>query len=103
VDDQWRTPTYIGDLADGIVSIIQKRATGIFHLSGKDVLTPYQMAMGVAKYLGYNTTLIEKVTADSFTQPAKRPPETGLIISKAIEVLDYRPHTFEEGMKKTLT
>jgi dTDP-4-dehydrorhamnose reductase len=34
-DDQVRTPTYVEDLAKGIVSIIEKKATGVFHLSGK--------------------------------------------------------------------
>jgi dTDP-4-dehydrorhamnose reductase len=51
VDDQVRTPTYVEDLAKGIVSIIEKRATGVFHLSGKDILTPYQMAIKTAEHL----------------------------------------------------
>src|SRR5690349_5482407 len=40
--DQLRTPTYVEDLAAGIVAIIEKRATGIYHLSGEDLRTPYQ-------------------------------------------------------------
>jgi dTDP-4-dehydrorhamnose reductase len=102
VDDQVRTPTYIGDLTKGIIGVIQKKATGIYHLSGKDVLTPYQMAMAVAEYKGYDKFLIERVTADTFTQPAKRPAKTGFIIDKAIKELNYQPISFEEGIKKVL-
>lgn len=102
VDDQVRTPTYIGDLAKGIICIIEKRSTGIYHLSGKDVLTPYQMVKAVAAYKGYNESLIERVTADSFTQPAKRPAKTGLVIDKAMYELNYHPISFEEGIKKVL-
>jgi len=101
VDDQIRTPTYVEDLAKGIVSIVEKKANGIFHLSGKDVLTPYQMAIQTAKYLGLNQALIRKVTAAEFSQVALRPPKTGFVIDKAKKVLNYEPISFEEGLKKT--
>ena len=101
VDDQVRTPTYVGDLAAGIAAIIRQRATGIYHLSGKEVYTPYQMAVSTAAYLGLDTSLIKKVTAATFTQPAKRPPYTGFVIDKAIKELQYRPISFEEGLRKT--
>src|SRR5450432_3578308 len=50
VIDQWRTPTYAGDLANGILLIIHKKATGIYHISGKDKLTPYDMAIQTAAF-----------------------------------------------------
>jgi len=101
VDDQSRSPTYVEDLAKGIVSVIEKKAKGIFHISGKDILTPYQMAMITAEHLGLNKSLIKKVTAADFSQPAKRPPKTGFIIEKARKELGYEPLSFEEGLKKT--
>lgn len=101
VDDQSRTPTYVEDLAKGIVAIIEQKAKGIFHVSGKDMLTPYQMAIKTAEYLGLNTSLIKKVTAAAFTQPAKRPPKTGFEIEKARKELGYEPVSFDEGLKKT--
>ena len=101
VDDQVRTPTYVGDLAKGIVSIIEKKATGVFHVSGKDILTPYQMAMKTAEHLKLEGSGIKKVTAASFSQPAKRPLKTGFIIDKATKELGYEPLSFEEGLRKT--
>lgn len=101
VDDQVRTPTYVGDFASGIVEVAEKKAKGIYHLSGKDVLTPYQMAVKTAKHLGLNESLIMKVTAADFTQPARRPPKTGFVIDKAKAELGYQPVSFEEGLKKT--
>ena len=53
VDDQVRTPTYVEDLADGIIAVIEKKAKGIYHLSGEDVLTPYQMAVKLLIILGW--------------------------------------------------
>jgi len=103
VDDQVRTPTYVEDLAKGIVSIIEKKATGIFHLSGKDILTPFQMAMKTAEHLHFDSSVIKKVTAASFTQPARRPLKTGFIIDKAKKELGYEPVSFQEGLTKTFS
>ena len=103
VDDQVRTPTYVGDLAKGIVCIIEKKATGVFHLSGKDILTPYQMAIKTAEHLRLDSSMIKKVTASSFTQPARRPLKTGFIIDKARSELGYEPLSFEEGLRKTFS
>jgi dTDP-4-dehydrorhamnose reductase len=101
VDDQVRTPTYVEDLAGAIKTIIAKKATGIYHISGKDVLTPYHMTVAVARYLGLNETLIEPVNATTFQQPALRPPKTGFLLTKAERVLGYKPVSFEEGLQKT--
>lgn len=101
VDDQVRTPTYVEDLADGIVSIIEKKATGIYHLSGEEMLTPYQMACQTADHLQLDSTLIKKVTADNFSQPARRPLRTNFIIEKAKKELGFQPVNFQTGLKKT--
>ncbi len=101
VNDQVRTPTYVEDLASGIVSIIEKKATGVYHLAGTDVLTPYQMASKTADYLLSDKSLIKKVTAADFSQPAKRPLNTTFIINKARTALGYNPVSFEEGLRLT--
>lgn len=102
VDDQVRTPTYVEDLVDGIISIIEKRATGVFHLSGEEVLTPYRMACAVARHLQVDEHLVKRVTADSFQQPARRPARTIFDLSKAKRDLGYQPVSFEEGLRRTL-
>ncbi|MBC7947996.1 MAG: SDR family oxidoreductase [Chitinophagaceae bacterium] len=101
VDDQVRTPTYVEDLASGIVSIIEKRAKGVFHISGEDTLTPYQMACETAQLLGLNSSLLTRATAADFSQPATRPPRTGFVIEKAKKLLGYKPISFSEGLRRT--
>ena len=83
--------------------IAEKKANGVFHISGKDFLSPYDMAMATADYLHLDKLLIEKVDASVFTQPAKRPATTGFIIDKAKEVLGYDPISFKEGLEKMLS
>ncbi len=99
VIDQFRTPTLAEDLARGCYLVVSKKAEGIFHISGKDFLTPYEMAIKTADFFGLDKTLITPVNADTFTQAAKRPPRTGFILDKAISVLGYNPVSFDEGIK----
>jgi dTDP-4-dehydrorhamnose reductase len=101
VSDQIRTPTYVEDLGAGIISIIEKNKTGIWHLSGADILTPYDMACAAADYLQLNKNLLQEVTAATFNQPAMRPPKTGFVLNKAKKELGYLPIPFNEGLRKT--
>lgn len=98
VDDQWRTPTLAEDLAMGCYGLVKNEAEGIFNISGKDLLTPYQMALQTAEYFRLDKSFINRADSSTFTQPAKRPPKTGFIIDKAREVIGYDPHSFEEGI-----
>lgn len=101
VDDQIRTPTYVGDLASGIEKIIASRAQGIFHLCGEEVLTPFDMATRAANYLRLDRSLLIKTTSANFVQPAKRPLVTGLSIDKAKRVLGFTPLDFDKGLALT--
>ena len=98
VSDQWRTPTLAEDLALGCWLLAQHSAQGIYHISGRELLTPYQMAQQVAAFFELDATLLEQVDASTFTQPAKRPPRTGFLIEKAGQDLGYQPRTFKEGI-----
>lgn len=98
VDDQFRTPTLAEDLADGCIRIANQKATGIFNIGGKELLTPYAMALETAAFFHLDASLINKATAATFSQPARRPPQTGLVIDKAREILGYDPHSFHEGI-----
>lgn len=98
VSDQWRTPTLAEDLALGCWLLARHSAQGIYHISGRELLTPYQMAQQVAAFFELDATLLEQVDASTFTQPAKRPPRTGFLIEKAEQDLGYQPRTFKEGI-----
>lgn len=98
VVDQYRTPTLAEDLANGCWLIAEKEADGIFNISGKDLMTPYDIAIATANVFGLDKTLIKRTDSTKFTQPAKRPPKTGFIIDKAKKELGFQPHSFNEAL-----
>lgn len=98
VNDQWRTPTLAEDLAEGCYLIASGKAEGVFNISGKDLLTPYEMALKTADFFDLDKSYITETDGSRFSQPAKRPPRTGFILDKAYAVLGYQPHTFDDGI-----
>lgn len=99
VNDQWRTPTLAEDLAMGCALAAKKKATGIYHISGEEMMTPYDIAIATATQFGLDKSLINQTDSTQFTQPAKRPPKTGFIVTKAKSALGYQPHTFKQGLQ----
>ena len=98
VADQWRTPTLAEDLAEGCWLLARQAAQGLYHLSGDEFLTPYDLALRVAAHFDLDATLIERVDASTFSQPARRPARTGFLIEKARRELGYHPHSLAEGI-----
>ncbi len=99
VDDQYRTPTLAEDLAIGCLLAAKKKASGIFHIGGKDFLSIYEAVLQIADFWKLNKDLIHRSKSSSINQPAKRPPITGFIIDKARKELGYEPRSFVEGLE----
>lgn len=99
VHDQFRTPTLAEDLAMGCFLAVQKKANGVFNISGDEFVSIYQLVERVAAHWGLSMAAVEKTDSASLGQPAKRPPRTGFIIDKARRELGYQPHSLEEGFE----
>ncbi|RZL97392.1 MAG: hypothetical protein EOO88_62505 [Pedobacter sp.] len=100
VHDQFRTPTYVGDLAAGVILAVVQKARGIYHVSGTTMMTPYDMVVQVATQWNFDKTLITAVTASTFKEIAERPKRTGFVCDKAINELGYRPRLFTDILKQ---
>lgn len=98
VNDQWRTPTLAEDLAIGCYLAATKKVSGIYNISGKDFLTPYDIAIQTAEFFNLDKSLIQATDSTKFKQAAARPLKTGFVINKAKAVLNYSPHSFTEGI-----
>lgn len=99
VNDQWRMPTLAEDLADGCLLAVEKDAYGVYHISGKDMMTVAQLVERVADYWNLDKSLLSEISSETLNQTARRPVKTGFILDKAINDLGYTPHSFEEGLQ----
>jgi dTDP-4-dehydrorhamnose reductase len=99
VNDQWRMPTLAEDLADACLLAVEKEARGIYHISGKDMMSIAELVSRVADFWSLDKSLIREISSASLNQTARRPVKTGFILDKAIRDLGYAPHSFEEGLQ----
>jgi len=99
VDDQYRTPTYVDDLAAGIERLVDREKTGIYHISGRELVSIYELACTVTEVFDLNASLIEPVSSDFFEDDVDRPPRTGFIILRAETELDYDPRSLPDGLR----
>ncbi len=98
INDQFRSPTLAEDLADACVNAAIKKALGIFHVSGRELMCILDIVKITADFFQLDSTFIKSVSSAELNQPAKRPPVTGFIIEKAQRELDFRPRSFLEGL-----
>ena len=98
VDDQWRSPTYAPDLAQGLHKLVRYDKRGVYHLSGREFISVYDLAITIANVFDLDTSLIERTDSTSLNQKAKRPPRTGFIILKAETEFGYRPRSLEHSL-----
>ena len=99
IDDQFRSPTLAEDLAQACKLAFEKNAFGIFNVSGKDIMSIFEMVERMADFYKCDKSNINRISSDTLNQKAKRPPKTGFVLDKAIKELGYQPHSFEQGLK----
>ncbi len=99
VSDQRRTPTLAEDLAFGCWLIAKNEHNGIFHISGKDWLSPFQMAQKTSDFFNLDVSLVSPTNAEEFKELGTRPLKTGFNINKAKKILEFQPRSFKEGLE----
>lgn len=98
VSDQYRTPTWVQDIADGVEKLMHISQNGIWHICGDECLSIADIAYRVADYFKLDRSLIVPVTTEEMNEATLRPRFSGLSIEKAKRILGYAPHSLEEGM-----
>ncbi len=73
VFDQVGTPTYAGDLAQTIISVLRKPIEGIYHYSNEGVCSWYDLTKMIAEYANNTVCDIQPCHSDEFPSKVKRP------------------------------
>ena len=100
ITDQWRMPTFVEDLAEACLAVVKRKATGIYHVCGKEVFTPYEMVQAAAAFWSLPQALILPTDTLSLSTKVRRPRDTRCVLSKAFQKIGYRPHNFIESLEK---
>ncbi|SEG66190.1 dTDP-4-dehydrorhamnose reductase [Vibrio hangzhouensis] len=102
IGDQFGGPTYAGDIADALITMMDKFAvadndlSGVYHYSGAPHVSWYEFAKEIFfaadKYSVLKSTpLVNEITADQYPLPAPRPANSRLNCSKIESVFGIVP------------
>lgn len=81
VDDQHGKPTYVNDLAECLVDIVETEQYGVYHVANQGECTWYEFAEEIFKQLGKKVKVIP-ISSREFPQKAKRPYDSRLDCSE---------------------
>jgi len=98
VNDQYNTPTYVGNCARAVLRICELGLTGVYHVSGREQVNRYNFACAIADVFGLNEKLINVTTTDTLQQRARRPMNSSLRVEKAERALGMRLANVREGL-----
>lgn len=98
VKSQINSPTFVKNLVQIILKLIEKNANGIFHTAGNCALSRYNMALSCAENFNYTKNLI--IPIKSLNQKALRPKNVSLDISKLKKFIgsELKIYNFKDGL-----
>ncbi|MGF1779073.1 dTDP-4-dehydrorhamnose reductase [Vibrio nomapromontoriensis] len=110
IGDQFGGPTYAGDIATALITMMdefQRGAAdifGVYHFSGAPHVSWYEFAKAIftsAGELGALNSLpvVNEITADQYPLPAPRPANSRLDCSKIESVFGIKPSDWNQALK----
>ena len=100
VNDQYRMPTYVEDLALACKLSIDQNAKGIFNISSNQLLSIFEIALQIAEVFGLQKEFIVPISTETLNQKAPRPPKTGFNLSKTNKELGLYTQSFKEDLQR---
>ena len=103
VFDQIGTPTYAGDLAQAIMTAVEKGIKpGVYHFSNEGVTSWYDFTKAIHRIAGITTCKVRPIHTSEYPTPANRPHFSVLDKTKIKETYDMEIPYWEESLRKCI-
>jgi len=99
VIDQINSPTLNTNLAEAIVEILDRKLSGLYHISGATSISRYDFACLLAEEFKLEKELIQPTTSDKINWIAKRPKNASLNVAKAQRNLEKKPLSIHDAIR----
>ncbi|KON88338.1 dTDP-4-dehydrorhamnose reductase [Sporosarcina globispora] len=106
VNDQIGCPTYVSDLAETILQLLEKK-NGIYHVSNSGYCSWYTFAQTIFEEAGFDSKLVKPVTTKEYGAICPRPEysimENNSLVKQGIKPLRHWKEALNEFMRKELS
>ncbi|AMK11575.1 dTDP-4-dehydrorhamnose reductase [Pseudodesulfovibrio indicus] len=99
VNDQMGSPSYTPDIAENTVRLLEKKATGIYHLANSGETSWHGLANMAVNLSGKNC-FVKPVPSSAYPTKAVRPPYSVLDLSKFTRTTGVTPRRWEDALKQ---
>jgi dTDP-4-dehydrorhamnose reductase len=100
VMDQYNKPTFADSLEAFTMKLCERGQTGVFHVTGSELVSRFDLARLTAMVFGLDENLVEGGTTTELDQDAERPKSVNLSTEKAERATGLRPVGLREGLIK---
>lgn len=94
------TPLLVNDLGDALLSLIDRHASGLFHVAGSETLSKWDFAHRLARVFELSAAPVQPARATDVGLKASRPRRLSLNVQKAEGLLGRPLPTVEEGLRR---
>ena len=98
-DDIFYTPVIAQNLINGIYSLVDRDASGVFNVVGSERLSKYEFGIKMAEIFKLSSSNINRVSVDDMDFKADRPKNMALDVGKISSALSYDFPNVEDAIK----
>jgi dTDP-4-dehydrorhamnose reductase len=97
-EDQWLNPVFVEDIAEVIKCASRQALSGVYHLGTRRIFTRFELAIFLAKSLGYDPALIQAIRLKDMRFSEPRPTHNTLDCRKIESALGFRFTEIEDAI-----
>jgi dTDP-4-dehydrorhamnose reductase len=99
-DDQLFVPTFIDDIAGAVDVLLEKQASGIYHIVGSTPISPFGAAKEIAAVFGFDAKLVTPTTFTSYFAGRAPVPQKAVLSGEKAKKLGIVMHGFADGLRE---
>jgi dTDP-4-dehydrorhamnose reductase len=98
--DLMYNPMMVSDLADTLLEMVDKKLSGIYHVSTDEMLSKYDFGCRLAEKFGFDAALIKPISWRDLEMAAVRSPNLTMDISKLKHALGHGVPSVADGLNR---
>jgi dTDP-4-dehydrorhamnose reductase len=103
IEDQRGSLTYAGELARGMLTLVEQGHRGLFHFVNRGDASWYEVGRAVAEELSIEAPRLRAIRSTELARPAPRPKYSVLSVDRFEEATGVRVETWREALRRYLS